>query len=275
MITKNLIIERAKELEIPTANYFSLAASLLSLEKINEKLPKRVLLMNQTELSVMASKERILPAVILGVTDEITPEIVSSIIEETLSKNGLIVSTEILDSGVKAGVTIDDIYTSIFFKLNVKDLKDVSSEQIVLYDITANDRTFTIGTYPVENLLLFDLIEILDKLELINDMGHYQRTYDILSSMAINGRRIREGLLNAFSGKRLTLDRVNMIEDFANYKYMKNKWKAYKRQNKKSEIELSDSIDCLIRFLRPIISSIETGQMFLGDWMPQLKRFLD
>lgn len=275
MITKNLITERAKELEIPATNYFSLAVSLLSLEKIYEKLPKRVLLMNQSELSVMSSKERILPAVVLGVTEEISSEIVASIIEETLTKQGLTVSTEILENGVKAGVTAEDIYTSIFFKLNIRELKDITSEELILHDITANDRTFTISTYPAEQLLLIDLTEILEKLELINDMSHYRRAYEILSSMAINGRRIREGLIGAFSDKKLSADRVNMIESFADYKYMKNKWKAYKRQNKKSDMELNDIIDCLIRFLRPIITSIESGQMFLGDWMPQLKRFLD
>ena len=68
---------------------------------------------------------------------------------------------------------------------------------------------------------------------------------------------------------------MDMLAGYGNYTYMKRKWKVELRQKKKSEPEWSDVNKCLVNFLRPIWEAMEKNMVFLGDWMPQLKRFLD
>ena len=139
------------------------------------------------------------------------------------------------------------------------------------------NRSVIVLTNPKEEELSKHLVEIIEKLELINDMDHYLFAYEILTSNPINGRKVKERLEEMLVEKGIKIDstRIDMLLAYRDYTYMKRKWKVELRQKKKSEPQWSDVNDCIINFLKPIWKAMEDKVIFLGDWMPQLKRFLD
>ena len=108
-------------------------------------------------------------------------------------------------------------------------------------------------------------------------MDHYMNAYEILIANPINGRKVKDRLAELVREKNITVDdtRIKMLSSYSDYTYMKKKWKVELRQKKKSEPEWSDVNKCIMNFLEPIWEAMEKNMVFLGDWMPQLKRFLD
>ena len=57
--------------------------------------------------------------------------------------------------------------------------------------------------------------------------------------------------------------------------YMEKKWKSLLRKEKKKEPTWQEVHGLICRFLEPIWEKLMEDQIFFGDWMPQLGRFLD
>ena len=140
-----------------------------------------------------------------------------------------------------------------------------------------DNRSVDVLTNPKEEELTKHLLEIIEKLELINDMDHYLNAYEILTTNPVNGRKVKDRLAESLRDKNIAVDatRIQMLKGYTDYTYMKKKWKVELRQKKKSEPRWSDVNICLMNFLVPIWEAMEANLVFLGDWMPQLKRFLD
>ena len=121
------------------------------------------------------------------------------------------------------------------------------------------------------------MLEIIKKLELINEMDHYYDALEIISKYPINGRKFKEMLQQALISNNIeiTRKRLDTIKGYSDYTYMKKKWKVELRQKKRSEPSWTDTLECLMKFLEPIWDCMETNMVFIGDWMPQIKRFLD
>lgn len=138
------------------------------------------------------------------------------------------------------------------------------------------DRRFTCRAYPRERLLVEALLEILLKMELLTDLSPYDTAYQLLRSGPIDGRHLREGLWDALFEQQLTLDekRLNMLLNYRDYPYMRKKWKAYLRGVKKDGPAWEDVIDLIGRFLTPLWDALCRDEVFFGDWMPDLERFL-
>lgn len=138
------------------------------------------------------------------------------------------------------------------------------------------DRHFPCLVYPKENLLLDAIVEILVKLELAHDLSPYDRVYQMLKTETIDGRHIRDGLFEALFAEKLNLDpkRLNLLLNYRSYAYMKKKWRSYLRGAKKNSPAWEDVIDLLGQFLTPIWDALCKDEIFFGDWMPDLGRFI-
>ncbi|MCF0129324.1 MAG: hypothetical protein HUJ70_12155 [Pseudobutyrivibrio sp.] len=184
---------------------------------------------------------------------------------------------EIEDFGIRLSVTIEDMYVpiNIYTKRHVSDR--VSFDLSTLKSLRNEEKVISYAAYPKEQIVCAHLSEIIDKLELINEVDRYYEVYEILSSYPINGRKVKETLNESFKDmdRSALLKRVNIIRDYGSYTYMKKKWKVVLRQKKTSEPQWQDVINCLYSFLNPIVDSMIKNTVFLGDWMPQLKRYLD
>ena len=153
----------------------------------------------------------------------------------------------------------------------------ISFDLMTVKSLRDEEKVISYAAYPKEQIVCAHILEILDKLELINEVDRYYEVYEILSSYPINGRKVKETLSVSLKDmdRSALLKRVNIIRDYGSYTYMKKKWKVVLRQKKTSEPQWQDVIICLYSFLNPLVDSMIKNTVFLGDWMPQLKRYLD
>lgn len=131
--------------------------------------------------------------------------------------------------------------------------------------------------YPYEMLLTEQLLLVLLHMELIPEMQPYEKIHAILSNETIDGRHIRELLAKAVVNEDMEADqeRLEEILSYQTYAYMRKRWEKYLRRSKRMEPSWDEVMDIISRFLPGIWNAICRDEVFFGDWMPGLGRFLD
>ena len=146
------------------------------------------------------------------------------------------------------------------------------------------DRKITYKHYPIETVLAEQLFQIMEMMELIPSMRPYDMVYEIISKDPVDGRHVRETLSELCSREGFSCqeERMDMGADYIHYVYMKKRWEKYEKQRKKEQktgdvesIEWEKVMQTVTNFLRPIWYSISRDEVFFGDWMPELGRYLD
>ena len=66
-----------------------------------------------------------------------------------------------------------------------------------------------------------------------------------------------------------------MFEGYQSSSYMKKKWKSYLKKEKKKTPSFEEVMKVIVAYYRPIWDSLAEGNYYLGDWMPELMRYLD
>ena len=284
MINRYGIKEKAEKLNIPFKNLLAAAVAEIIIELLaNGKYCNELYLCNYNEFSTTVYKDLCITNIyyeyVRDLDDKMAILYMRDILKEIMSKaatEGFAVEGSVNYSGISLKVTVDEMYIPLhlYFK---RHLANNDPEKITIHLVAYENRAVDVLTNPKEEELSKHLFEIIEKLELINDMDHYYIAYDILTSNPINGRKVKDRLQELLIKKGIEIDntRIDMLSGYGDYTYMKKKWKVELRQKKKSEPTWSDVNKCLINFLRPIWEAMEKNMVFLGDWMPQLKRFLD
>lgn len=119
---------------------------------------------------------------------------------------------------------------------------------------------------------------ILTRLELIGSMDCYDDVYQILKAETVDGRRVADDLklgLASKAGNSL----MSRLKEYRNYRYMEKRWISYEKnksmiQRKKFDSSWEEVMDIIISFLDPMMDSIINDTVFIGDWMPELGRFI-
>ncbi len=284
MINKGNIKEKSEQLNIPFKNLLSAAVCEIVIELLaNGKYCNELYLCNSAEFKSDVYKDLCISNIyyeyVRDLDDKMAILYMRDILKEIMAKGaleGMVVNGSVGETGISLKITIDDMYIPInlYFK---KHGASHEPEKITLELIAYGNRKVDVLINPKEEELSKHLLEIIDKLELINNMDHYYDAYEILTSNPVNGRKVKDRLNELVKEKDIVIDdtRLNMLKSYGDYTYMKRKWKVELRQKKKSEPKWSDVNNCLINFLSPIWDAMEKNMVFLGDWMPQLKRFLD
>lgn len=284
MINKGNIKEKSEQLNIPFKNLLSAAVCEIVIELLaNGKYCNELYLCNSAEFKSDVYKDLCISNIyyeyVRDLDDKMAILYMRDILKEIMAKGaleGMVVNGSVGETGISLKITIDDMYIPInlYFK---KHGASHEPEKITLELIAYGNRKVDVLINPKEEELSKHLLEIIDKLELINNMDHYYDAYEILTSNPVNGRKVKDRLNELVKEKEIVIDdtRLNMLKSYGDYTYMKRKWKVELRQKKKSEPQWSDVNNCLINFLSPIWEAMEKNMVFLGDWMPQLKRFLD
>ncbi|MBE5914348.1 MAG: hypothetical protein E7274_09865 [Pseudobutyrivibrio ruminis] len=284
MINKGNIKEKSEQLNIPFKNLLSAAVCEIVIELLaNGKYCNELYLCNSAEFKSDVYRDLCISNIyyeyVRDLDDKMAILYMRDILKEIMAKGaleGMVVNGSVGETGISLKITIDDMYIPInlYFK---KHGASHEPEKITLELIAYGNRKVDVLINPKEEELSKHLLEIIDKLELINNMDHYYDAYEILTSNPVNGRKVKDRLTELVKEKGIVVDdtRLNMLKSYGDYTYMKRKWKVELRQKKKSEPQWSDVNNCLINFLSPIWDAMEKNMVFLGDWMPQLKRFLD
>ena len=284
MISRNLIKEKSEELNIPFKNLLSASVCEIIIELLaNGKYCNELYLCNSAEFNIDVyrnlSINNIYYEYVRDLDDKMAILYMKDVLKEIMSKaalEGMTVKGSVQDNGIAINITVDDMYVPVVIHLKKHGITQ-EPEKITINLIAYGNRKVEVLINPKEEELAKHLFEIIEKLELINNMDHYLDSYDILTTYPVNGRKVKDRLTELLSEKEIVIDdtRIDMLKGYTDYTYMKKKWKVELRQKKKSEPLWSDVNQCLINFIDPIWQAMEKNIVFLGDWMPQLKRFLD
>lgn len=146
-----------------------------------------------------------------------------------------------------------------------------------LHPFLEEDRSVEYLHYPMEGILAEHFIRIMRDMELINDMGSYYVLYELLSKEMNSSRKVTEQIESLAKEQRIPLkkERFEMFEGYQNSSYMKKKWKSYLKKEKKKTPSFEEVMKVMIAYYRPIWDSLAEGNYYLGDWMPELMRYLD
>lgn len=284
MINRLQIKEKSEQLNIPFKNLLSAAVAEIIIELLAEgQYCNELYLCNGNEFNPEVYKDLCISNIYYEYVKELDEKMavlyMRDILKEIMAKAALeafVVNGTADETGIKLKVTVDDMYIplNIYFR---KHRAAQEPEKLQLKLTAYENRVVDVLTNPKEEELVKHLAEIIEKLELINDMDQYYLAYEILTTYPVNGRKVKDSLVKLLEEKKITIDhsRIDMLKSYGDYTYMKKKWKVELRQKKKSEPQWLDVHNCLINFLGPIWEAMEANLVFLGDWMPQLKRFLD
>lgn len=173
--------------------------------------------------------------------------------------------------------SIDEMYVPFDIEILKRHQEHIFAQQETLRLFMENNRTISYLSYPAEQSIAYDLMEILRQLELLNEMEYYVCVYDILRKYPLEGRKVRDVLMNLCQEHHVSFTEkpFSLWKSYGDYTYMRKKWKVLLRKEGRKEPEWSEVHQLIGKFLGPIWQTIVDGTVFFGDWMPELERFLD
>ena len=68
--------------------------------------------------------------------------------------------------------------------------------------------------------------------------------------------------------------RIEMLESYDTYTYMKKRWEKYVRKQGMENVSWETVLHRIVLFLRPVWNAMCRDEVFFGDWMPDLERYL-
>lgn len=140
-----------------------------------------------------------------------------------------------------------------------------------------NNQTVQYLHYPLEGLLAEHFLKIIKNLELLNDLSSYYILYDLLKKDLNSTRKVTEHIEELAKQQHIPVEkeRFDMVCGYRESPYMKKKWKAFLRREKKQTPSFEEVMDVITAYFKPIWEALAQGNYYLGDWMPELMRYLD
>lgn len=131
--------------------------------------------------------------------------------------------------------------------------------------------------YPAESVLAEKFFLIIKDMELLTDLSAYDTAYHILDNEAVNGRHVKVLLEEHCREQQIMSEqeRVQTIVKYRDYTYMRKRWEKYLRHRKRKAPSWEEVMTLVEAFLPRVWTSICEDEVFFGDWMPGLRRFLD
>ena len=133
--------------------------------------------------------------------------------------------------------------------------------------------------FPAELVLAKQIFVILRDMELIPDMEIYREVFFILKYETLSGRHVCELLedMCKTGGMDPDMERVEQIFSYRDYPYMKKRWEKFCRYSAITGTETlkwEEEMERFSHFLGDMWKAVCKDEVFFGDWMPELERFL-
>lgn len=140
-----------------------------------------------------------------------------------------------------------------------------------------NNKKMKLNCFPIEYVLVEKFLNVMEKMELINDLSNYMDIYEILKRESLSGRKVWELLNEGCSkhGIEIEKQRFEILVSYRTNQYMKKKWKSYLRHEKKISPVWNEVMEMIEVFFSNIWTCMCENLIYLGDWMPELGRFID
>lgn len=190
------------------------------------------------------------------------------------------------DLQLEIGLSLKVTKVLVPFRIVVRPVwqADCFPEEEVYQPIFGEFEPVSYKTYPEELNLAECFFEMMEKLELIGDMRPYGEALRILKTRSVDGRRVSQYVKELQGIRKMTSweKRWETVAGYGNYTYMKKRWDKYRKRDLKinrresgdKEVSWSELMVLLKEFFTPLWESIQKDQIFLGDWMPQLGKYL-
>lgn len=185
-----------------------------------------------------------------------------------------------MDNG-KIFIDIIAMISSVKVPVRLK-LEPVTDERLTPYVkeiqlFTNNNRQIKLNCFPSEYVVTEKFLEILEKLELINDLSCYMDIYEILRKEILSGRKVWELLYEGCRERNIQIEekRFALLKSYQTSRYMEKKWKAYLRREKRQQPCWNEMTDLIFRFFSVLWEHMCQNIIYLGDWMPELGRCID
>lgn len=149
-------------------------------------------------------------------------------------------------------------------------------EKRTLDAVAMPKKVLTYWAYSAENQLGQDLFQIMDKLELIGDMGAYYRVYRTLRTQTLSGRYIIEELkmITEQAPQVKNERRLAQLRGYRSYAYMRRRWNQYVKRHSTETVAWEDALDLILTLITPIWECLCHNEIFFDDWMPELGRYI-
>lgn len=172
---------------------------------------------------------------------------------------------------------IEELQTPVQLVLEQEKEEPSDPSHEELHPFLEEERSVEYLHYPMEGILAEHFIRIMRDMELINDIGSYYILYELLSKEMNSSRKVTEQIESLAKEQKIPLkkERFEMFEGYQSSSYMKKKWKSYLKKEKKKTPSFEEVMKVMIAYYRPIWDSLAEGNYYLGDWMPELMRYLD
>lgn len=170
---------------------------------------------------------------------------------------------------------MDEMKVPMEFKIYRLKQPASISRKLELDCLVQTNKPIRICIFPAEQICIQNLIEIMEKLELIADMKPYDAVNQILQTQTISGHRVLEAFKkraeeqSSFQNSR----RFQQLKKYKDYAYMRKRWERYRNPKEKLE-DWETVLQRIVTFLEPVWEAFCENQVFLDDWMPELGRFL-
>lgn len=199
---------------------------------------------------------------------------------QDLNDENININGKVYDEGgtfeILIGADIFGMYSPIELRLMPLEPNENVPEKIEYTMLSKSDEKIIFFMYPVEVILSDIASEILSKLELMYDMEKYSEVFRITQSKSFDGTKFSVKLLY-FCKKRnvpLTDERLFLFLSYRNNNRLKARWNRFIKHNGESDLKWEELMGRMAALLGPVWDKLCNDDVFTGDWMPELGRYL-
>ena len=278
---------KSEELDIPFANILSgyaieVAVAMISASSYGDEL----WLCNYKDLGIDVYKKK--PSLALSYKYQGKKELVDfcqqlcSDLVKKYEEEGFTIKEQ--ESGpaekgirISLELLLEDMYVPLVVDVEKILISHLFPREETLRLLMENNKAVTLKLYPIEQMVALHLAEMIKQLELINQMEHYMELYDILKKYTIEGRKVKDEMVRLCEEMKIFTDEkaYSLWVTYFDYTYMKKKWKVLLRQQKREEPTWQEAFLLIKKFFEPIWQAVCREEVFFGDWMPEIERFLE
>lgn len=276
--------EKGKELGLSYARTLSLYLfEKILLEVSGSKLQENLWL-KEEEFQILGKKKKRIPNEITYYMANISYQLISDTVEQLLEEKqytNVAWRLDFYDEELVIDLQVTLKQEPVFFKVRIRPIwqTDPYLEEGTYHTMILPEQDIHYYKYPLDLDIVECLFFILDRLELIGDMRPYAVIYQTLQSQALTGRHIYLNIKELIenSGMSSPSKRMETVLGYRSYGYMKKKWNRYVKECgdlDKKEDSWEKVIELMEECFQPVWQAIEQDDIFIGDWMPQLGRYL-
>ncbi|MBQ9579899.1 MAG: hypothetical protein IJR23_01830 [Lachnospiraceae bacterium] len=279
-INTKLILDKSKRLKIPYNNLLQGVAREVVLTRL-ESLPDKytIALMRTEEYGLdyyRISNNRSIYAKVKedGIDGMYLSGMVASLVEDDEDK----ATIEEFEDGAKAILKIAFDKVTVPVTLYLFPLKESSR---VLSDITyklsyENDKQITLRSLYLEEELSTGFVKLYEKMELFADMELLEIIYRYGKKRTFDGRRLQMMIKEEKEKRALLVDEKRMAHmyELLSSRAFKLKFKSYLSVSKRKEPTIDEVKDIFTKIYKPITDSLIENNVFFGDYMPEVTRYL-